>query len=88
MQHEAKQCISLKSHWRDSKDAQIRPPPPENMSALKSAIKGGMKSKEMHSYFVCFVEKMPAPLARMIIYRWRHALLTRLSTSHVLTGLQ
>lgn len=63
-------------------------PPPENMSALKSAIKGGMKSKEMHSYFVCFVEKMPAPLARMRIYRWRHALLTRLSTSYVLTGLQ
>lgn len=26
LQHEAKQCISLKSHWRDSRDAQISPP--------------------------------------------------------------
>lgn len=47
-----------------------------------------MKSEKIHCSFEYFVEKMPAPLAKMRIYILRLALLTRLLTPHVFTAFQ
>lgn len=61
--------------------------PLESLITLKSAIKEGMKSKEMYSYFAYFVEKTflwvanVAPPTNMRISRLRHALLTGPPTS-------
>lgn len=58
--------------------------PAENVIVLSLQSSKGLSLKKCREN----VEKMPAPLAEMRMYRLRHALPTRLSPSHVLTGLQ